>query len=223
MIGRPLSARLQATTLPDEMHMLFADMEFTGIEFDPSILEAYVEALLAVAGVVFLFTRLTRDPPAYDSAPGLSHEDRKKMLSAIAASGRCERKEKAVSTAPPGRRASRHGAGAGRGAPPPSDPREQRGQVRRKGRPVKIVLANPADGQPTITCWVVDRSRGGLGLMVPQPLTPGTRYQARAVDAPEELLPVQLEVRSCRPKGTRWRVGCRFTSEVPWGVLLHFG
>lgn len=100
---------------------------------------------------------------------------------------------------------------------------ERRAVPRRKGKSVKVhvsdagVISEPRPG------WVIDRSRRGLCLVVSEPVAEGTVLSVRAVDAPDTTPWAQVEVTNNRPKGNRWALGCRFTSDLPWSVLLLFG
>jgi hypothetical protein len=100
---------------------------------------------------------------------------------------------------------------------------ERRRFARRRGKSRQVLLRNVAVGEPSLLCWVIDHSRGGLGLVAPRPLAVGTVLEAVAADAPEGLPPIRIEVRACRPKGKYWRLGCRFTSQHPWSLLLLLG
>src|SRR5438067_13699148 len=52
--------------------------------------------------------------------------------------------------------------------------RDRRSDTRRKGNPVEVDLFNPQEGDQPVTCgWVLDRSRGGLALMVQHDLPIG--------------------------------------------------
>jgi hypothetical protein len=101
--------------------------------------------------------------------------------------------------------------------------KEKRTSLRRKGKPVPILLRDAQASQDLGEGWVLDRSRGGLYLVVPEPVAEGTFLSLRPVQAPDTMPWVRVQVRRCRPKGKRWGLGCRFESEVPWGELLQFG
>lgn len=100
---------------------------------------------------------------------------------------------------------------------------EKRASVRRKGNPVKILISD-AEGQakPHEGC-VIDRSIGGLGMMVEEPVEVGTILSVRAVNAPASVPWVQIEVRNCRKGAEAWEIGCQFVRTPPWSVLLLFG
>jgi hypothetical protein len=99
----------------------------------------------------------------------------------------------------------------------------KRKHLRRKDIATPILLAKEKDGGEPITCSVVDRSRGGLGILVDQPILQGTVIRVRPVQAPEDVAWVRLEVRHCGRRGAGWFLGCRFTEQLPWTVILLFG
>ncbi len=101
--------------------------------------------------------------------------------------------------------------------------REKRASLRRKGKPVRVLMADAETTQEPTTGWVLDRSRGGLYLVVSEPVAVGTMLSVRATHAPDTMPWVQVEIRRCHPKGNRWGLGCRFKRELAWGELLLFG
>jgi PilZ domain len=96
----------------------------------------------------------------------------------------------------------------------------RRAHPRRWGNPVQIVIAGFA-GNTRGT--VVNRSEGGVALLVGQPATPGTTFQIRAAEAPDSVPWAPVEVRHCRSAGKNWFVGCRFAAEVSWETMVWFG
>lgn len=100
---------------------------------------------------------------------------------------------------------------------------EKRASVRRKGNPV-VVLVSDAEGQakPYEAC-VMDRSIGGLGVVVDNPVDVGTILSIRTASAPASVPWVQIEVRNCRKTNESWELGCQFVRTPPWSVLLLFG
>jgi hypothetical protein len=101
--------------------------------------------------------------------------------------------------------------------------KEKRAFLRRQGKPIRIFLSNAEATQEPTPGWVVDRSRGGLYIVVRQPVPVGTFLNIRAAHAPDTSPWVRVEIRRCRPRGKRWGLGCRFERELPWGELLLFG
>jgi hypothetical protein len=101
--------------------------------------------------------------------------------------------------------------------------REKRKHPRREGAPMPVLLEGEGIEEVPIACSVVDRSRGGLGIVLDRRLEPGTLVTVRPVDAPEDVATVRVKVCTCRRRGRGWYVGCRFTEELPWSVVLLFG
>lgn len=105
-------------------------------------------------------------------------------------------------------------------------PTEQRRSYRRTGNPVQVFFTPQGTCQEPKQGWVYDRSMGGLGLVIPYEVAPGTVLQIMPVNAPSVTPWIDVEVRSCRPaKDVKegWEVGCQFVKTPQWGVLLLFG
>lgn len=100
---------------------------------------------------------------------------------------------------------------------------ERRGSLRRRGNAVAILITDAEASTDPTPGWVVDRSIGGLGLSVDKPVEPGMILSVRTTNAPPEVPWVKVEVRSCRPTGTEYELGCQFVRTPPWSVLLLFG
>jgi hypothetical protein len=194
---------------------MFSDLELTGLDFDSSMLEAYLYACLAIAGLMFLFNKITSSSP-YGSDQGTD-----RSLLRVAAP--------LPAPAVPSPGVSGHGdkeAGEKRPSTPArrsAAPRDRRSSLRRGGKPVKVLLSDPEAVESPLVCWVIDRSRGGLGLVSPQLLPVGAVREIRAAHAPDDTPPIRVEVCTCRRRGHRWKAGCKFTAEIPWITLLLFG
>ncbi len=100
---------------------------------------------------------------------------------------------------------------------------ERRKYPRRNGAPTPVLLSDGGDGDTPVLCSVINRGRGGLGIVVDRPYQAGALLSVRPVGAPADVPWVRVEVRNCRRRGLEWCVGCRFTQELPWGVVLLFG
>jgi hypothetical protein len=100
---------------------------------------------------------------------------------------------------------------------------DRRAAARRGGHPVTVQLSDPDEKSLGQAGWVVDRSVGGLCLMVPQPMTIGSQWKVRPVDAPRTTPPVLVEIRTCVAAGAEWKLNCRFERTPSYGVLLMFG
>jgi hypothetical protein len=77
-------------------------------------------------------------------------------------------------------------------------------------------------GEP-FPAWVMDRSIGGLGLSIDQPVEPGTILRVRRPTAPADIPWVEIQVKSVRIKETTWEIGCQFTRSLTFDVLMQFG
>jgi PilZ domain len=105
----------------------------------------------------------------------------------------------------------------------PLTSQERRSTPRRKGNPVSVAIANGDGGVETIQGWVVDRSAGGLRLLVDEALPAGTVLNIRPTKAPPSFTWVQVQVKSCYPERKSWSLGCQFVQKVPWERLQQFG
>ena len=101
--------------------------------------------------------------------------------------------------------------------------REKRQAFRRVGREWTVLLRDPAAGGDPWPGRVVDRSVGGLGLVVSQPAVIGTLLAVRAADASPTVPWTEVEVRSCQQQGGEWRLGCQFLRSPDSNTLMTFG
>ena len=99
---------------------------------------------------------------------------------------------------------------------------DRRSAPRRKGNRVEVYLTDDSK-HPPLLGWVVDRSMGGLCLIVEKPLTEGAVLKIRPRQAPQTAPWTAIEIRSCRADGGEWEVGCRFVKTPQWNDLLLFG
>src|SRR5262245_1611197 len=102
-------------------------------------------------------------------------------------------------------------------------PTEQRRALRRGGHPIRVALKAPPDMDPTWDAWVLERSMGGLGLLVDSEFPPGTILKVFPVSASQSAPWIDIEVKSCRPGEDGYELGCQFVKAPPWSVLLLFG
>jgi hypothetical protein len=98
-----------------------------------------------------------------------------------------------------------------------------RASLRRDGNPVDVLISLHEGTVSPYRASVIDRSRGGVRLAVPARIPVTSVIRIRAEHAPEGSPWVQLEVRRCDPRGEEWVIGCRFTEDHPWSILLLFG
>lgn len=100
---------------------------------------------------------------------------------------------------------------------------ERRVGFRRVGNPIEVLICDGEFKSAPVRGWVVDRSRHGLRLSVIDKVENGTQLQVRPASAPDVVPWQSIEVRNAQPGEESWELGCRFTSEPPWEVLLLFG
>lgn len=99
---------------------------------------------------------------------------------------------------------------------------DRRGHPRRGGSPIQVQLLGPRGNQAR-PAYVLDRSKGGLRLLVEAPVPIGTALRARTADAPDNVPWVKMNVRWCSTNEDRHEIGCQFTEQPPGHVLLLFG
>ena len=110
-----------------------------------------------------------------------------------------------------------------RGGRPRTDPECKRKFIRRESSPVEILLADPADPKLSHAGTVINRSRGGLLISTERPTLPGEVILVRAINAPDTVEWVRIEIRHCRKKEGKFYLGSAFQDQLSWGILLFFG
>jgi len=108
-------------------------------------------------------------------------------------------------------------------APPEQSYADRRGAVRREGAPVRVLLSSTTFRNGVNDGYVVDRSTGGLRILIQSAIAPGSTMQVKAVNAPDTVGFVTVIVRSCRKNTDHFELGCEFEKTPPWNVLLLFG
>jgi hypothetical protein len=96
-------------------------------------------------------------------------------------------------------------------------------EVMRKGRPKRAWLCAGEGEEEPFLCWITERGRDGLGIIVDRLVPIGTPISLRPTDAPEGTPLARLEVCNCRRKGKRWHIGCRFSEDLPSMLRLLLG
>ena len=76
---------------------------------------------------------------------------------------------------------------------------ERRKSPRRGGPPLEVLFEQADQPMSAKGAWVKNRSAGGLGLSVSEPLPVGTQLRLRPTLAPEGVPCVCVEVKHCRP------------------------
>src|SRR5438128_1759268 len=91
---------------------------------------------------------------------------------------------------------------------------ERRTNPRRQGNLVSVTItctASPAASAPgasSVHGWVLNRSGGGLCLLVDEEIAPGTVLTVTPHLGPATFEWIQVEVKSCRPERQSWLLGC---------------
>jgi hypothetical protein len=99
---------------------------------------------------------------------------------------------------------------------------EKRTSRRRWGNPTEVNVDALLWPRP-VHGIVINRSTGGLAILLQDEVPAGTTIQVHPVEAPRSVRAVSLEVRHCRKAGRLFLIGCEFSEEVPWNVRVWFG
>jgi len=100
---------------------------------------------------------------------------------------------------------------------------DKRQALRRRGRPVDVLVKDPELEQPPVRATVLDRSVGGLRILAEQPFEVGTRLNLRVAHAPEMIPWVRIEVKNRLDVSHGCELGCKFVQTPPASVLWLFG
>ena len=105
----------------------------------------------------------------------------------------------------------------------PGRPGERRSALRRSGHAITVDMQDPDDKSPVQHGYVLDRSVGGLSLMVSSAVSVGSIWKVRPGNAPRTMPPVRVEVKSCTAVDNEWKLGCQFEKTPSYAILLMFG
>jgi PilZ domain-containing protein len=102
---------------------------------------------------------------------------------------------------------------------------ERRKAPRRRGNPVAILLADEEPDSEPVEGYVIDRSLGGLGVELDDPVNvePGMVLTVRPRRGAEHTAWTRVVVRSYEKLGANHRLGCQFTRPPNSQTMLHFG
>ncbi len=100
---------------------------------------------------------------------------------------------------------------------------ERRGSVRRKGNHLEVLISDADAKQEPVRGWVIDRSMGGLCLLLNDALVEGTVLSIKPRQSPPGMPWVQASVCNCKRERNGYEIGCQFVKTPPWGVMLLFG
>jgi hypothetical protein len=99
---------------------------------------------------------------------------------------------------------------------------ERRAGRRRWGNPTEVYVV-VRSWQGPVHGLVINRSTGGLAILLQQEVPAGTAIEVHSVEAPRSVPFVTLEVCHCLKAGRLFLIGGRFCEEVPWNVRVWFG
>jgi hypothetical protein len=100
---------------------------------------------------------------------------------------------------------------------------ERRGTFRREGTPIEVLISDAEVTEEPVRGWVLDRSMGGLRLLLDDGVASGLVLALKPRQAPPGTPWVRVEVCSCKKEGDGFEAGCKFVRTPPWSVLLLFG
>lgn len=106
---------------------------------------------------------------------------------------------------------------------------ERRATPRRQGNLVSVTITRPSSeagsspGVESMHGWVLNRSGGGLCLLVDEEIALGTVLTVTPHLGPATFEWIQVEVKSCRPERQSWLLGCQFLQKLSWDDLRPFG
>jgi hypothetical protein len=100
---------------------------------------------------------------------------------------------------------------------------ERRASPRRRGNPVSVYVTDPERTGAEFQGWIVDRSSGGVRLLMDQSVLPGTVLNIRPMKCHPSFPWIAVEVKSCRPERNSWNLSCQFVEKLSWSELQLFG
>jgi hypothetical protein len=107
--------------------------------------------------------------------------------------------------------------------PPTDTGAEQRIGLRRTGNLISVLLAINPEWEEPLRGWVLNRSTGGLGLLVEDPLEVGSECYVRPSSDDFSSYWFPIRIISCARDHLRWRIGCQFLKDYSWSDLRGFG
>jgi hypothetical protein len=107
--------------------------------------------------------------------------------------------------------------------PSSASQKDRRATTRRQGNVVPVTLTGPQGREHSLSGWVMNRSGGGLCLLVDEEVSPGTVLTVTPHLGLTAFEWIQVEVKSCRPERKSWLLGCQFIEKLSWDDLRPFG
>jgi hypothetical protein len=100
---------------------------------------------------------------------------------------------------------------------------ERRVAPRRRGNLLPVLITNGDTKVPPFEGWVLDRSAGGIRLLVKNTVAEGTTLAVRPVKAASSFPWLSVEVRNCTSNKGKIHLGCRFLQKSSIEELQQFG
>jgi hypothetical protein len=99
---------------------------------------------------------------------------------------------------------------------------ERRSMPRRAGNCVGVLLAAKPPEAP-IQGWILNRSTGGLAILLQQPVEEGARLHVRPQTQQGSAPWIPVDVRNCKADAGDWIANCQFVKVPEYSTLLLFG
>jgi hypothetical protein len=114
-------------------------------------------------------------------------------------------------------------APAGTAAGAKESARDKRRNPRRPGRSIEVFVTVPGSNHKPCKGVVLNRSAGGLGILVGDAYPIGSVIGVLPVEASHLTPWVETEVKTCRKTGDDWELGLQFVKVPPYSTMLLFG
>jgi serine/threonine protein kinase len=106
----------------------------------------------------------------------------------------------------------------------PGGPPDRRVHTRFATYPTSVqVFSDPNTADEPLRAWLLNRSLGGLALLVEEAIEIETDVWVRPTAELYSQCWFSVRIIYCVPERIRWRVGCQFLEPVSWDSLRVFG
>ena len=99
---------------------------------------------------------------------------------------------------------------------------ERRRSRRRWFNPTSVSFYTAIEGKPRHGI-VVNRSSGGVAILVDRDISQDETLFVRPLEAPESVPVIPVKVRHSRRAGGMYLVGCQYCEDQPWNVKVWLG
>lgn len=99
---------------------------------------------------------------------------------------------------------------------------ERRSSRRRWFNPTSVSFYTALEGKERHGI-VINRSSGGVALLVDHDFAADETLFVRALEAPDSVPVIQVKVRHSRRAGRNYVLGCQYCQELPWNVKVWLG